>query len=143
VPGSELDLRIQYRTDVFDDDSIQRLIGELDRALVAMASNPGQPLAPSRGWHNRPLTIRSTSEDHTSASGYTAPTTGVEQTLCEIYAQVLGADRVGVDDSFFELGGDSLSAMRLVTAISAALDRQVSLPVLFDAPTVRKLSPRI
>jgi acyl carrier protein len=60
-----------------------------------------------------------------------------------MYAQVLGVDRVGVDDAFFELGGDSLSAMRLVAAIRAALYSQVSLPVLFDAPTVRKLSQRI
>jgi acyl carrier protein len=143
VPGSELDLRIQYRTDVFDDDSIQRLIGELDRALVAMASNPGQPLAPLSGCENLARRVASTPEGRTSAGGYTAPTTDVEQILCETYAKVLGVDRVGVDDSFFELGGDSLSAMRLVTAIRAALDRQVSLPVLFDAPTVRKLSPRI
>jgi acyl carrier protein len=143
VPGSELDLRIQYRTDVFDDNSIQRLIGELDRALVAMATNPGQPVAALSGSDNRPLTIASIPEDHTSAGGYAAPATDVEQTLCEIYAQVLGVDRVGVDDSFVELGGDSLSAMRLVTAIRAALDIQVSLPTLFDSLTVRKLGQRI
>ena len=143
LPGSELDLRIQYRTDVFDDDSIQRLIGELDRALVAMATNPGQPLAPPSGWDNIPLTIASTSENRASASGYTAPTTDVEPILCDVYAQILGVDRVGVDDSFFELGGDSLSAMRLITAIRAALDSQVSLPTFFDSLTVRKLGQRI
>jgi non-ribosomal peptide synthase protein (TIGR01720 family) len=143
VPGSELDLRIQYRTDIFDDDSIARLIGELDDALVAMATNPGQPLAPSRGWYTRPLTIASTSEDRASAGGYAAPATGVEQILCDMYAQVLGVDRVGVDDSFCELGGDSLSAMRLVTVIGTALDSEVSLPAFFDSLTVRKLGQRI
>jgi non-ribosomal peptide synthase protein (TIGR01720 family) len=143
VPGNELDLRIQYRTDVFDDDSIQRLISELDRALVAMATNPGQPLAPLSGCENLARRIASTPEDRTSAAGYTAPTNAVQQILCETYAQVLGVDRVGLDDSFFELGGDSLSAMRLVTAIRVALDIQVSLPVLFDSPTVRKLGERI
>jgi acyl carrier protein len=143
VPGSELDLRIQYRTDVFDDDSIARLIGELDRTLVAMATNPGQPLAVVSGWDNRPLTIAPTPEHRDSAGGYTAPATDVEQILCEVYAQVLGVDRVGVDDSFFELGGDSLSAMRLVTAIRAALDIPVSLPALVDSLTVRKLGQSI
>jgi acyl carrier protein len=143
VPGSELDLRIQYRTDVFDGDSIQRLTGELDRALVAMTTSPGQPLAPLSGCSDLARRIASTPEDRTDAGGYTAPTTDVERILCETYAEVLGVDRVGVDDSFFELGGDSLSAMRLVTAISAAVDRQVPLPVLFDAPTVRKLGPHI
>ena len=143
VPGSELDLRIQYRTDVFDGDSIQRLIGGLDRALVTMTTNTGQPLAPLSGCDDLARRIASTPEDRIGAGGYTAPTTDVERILCETYAEVLGLDRVGVDDSFFELGGDSLSAMRLVTAIRAALDIHVSLPVLFDAPTVRKLALRI
>ena len=143
VPGSELDLRIQYRTDVFDDDSIARLIGELDRALEAMATNAGQPLAALSGCENLARRVASTPEGRTTAGGYTAPATDVEQALCEVYAHVLGVDRVGVDDSFFELGGDSLSAMRLVTAIRAALDSQVSLPALFDSVTVRKLGQRI
>ncbi|WP_142925863.1 phosphopantetheine-binding protein, partial [Mycobacterium marinum] len=57
---------------------------------------------------------------------YRAPDTPAEQTLAAIYAQVLGLDRVSVDDSFFDLGGDSLSAMRVVSAIYAqvlGLDR--------------------
>jgi non-ribosomal peptide synthetase component F len=138
VPGNELDLRIQYRTDVFDDNSIQRLVGQLDRTLATMATDPGQPLA-ADGWDKEPLPATSTPERR----DYRAPVNDTEQLLCDIYARVLGADRVGVDDSFFDLGGDSLSAMRVVAAINSALDAQVTLPALFTTPTVGELSQRV
>ncbi|ORB59719.1 phosphopantetheine-binding protein, partial [Mycolicibacterium tusciae] len=60
-----------------------------------------------------------------------------------IYAQVLGLERVGVDDSFFELGGDSISAMRVVAAVNAGLDSHLGVRVLFEAPTVAALAPLI
>ena len=72
---------------------------------------------------------------------YRAPGSAVEEILAGIYAQVLGLERVGVDDSFFDLGGDSLSAMRVMAAINKSLDAGLSLRALFDAPTVALLAP--
>ena len=63
--------------------------------------------------------------------------------MAGIYARVLGLERVGVDDSFFDLGGDSLSAMRLVAAINTGLDAGLSVRAVFEAPTVAQLAPRI
>ncbi|ETW24613.1 gramicidin synthetase, partial [Mycobacterium gastri 'Wayne'] len=51
---------------------------------------------------------------------YRAPADAVEEVLAVIYAQVLGLERVGVDDSFFELGGDSILSMRVVSRARAA-----------------------
>ena len=56
---------------------------------------------------------------------------------------MLGLERVGVDDSFFDLGGDSLSAMRVIAAINTILDARLAVRTLFDAPTVAQLAPRI
>jgi thioester reductase-like protein len=74
---------------------------------------------------------------------YRAPGNAVEETMAEIYAEILGLQRVGVDDSFFDLGGDSLSAMRLIAAINTALDAHLSVRALFDAPSVSTLSRRL
>ena len=56
---------------------------------------------------------------------------------------MLGVERVGVDDSFFDLGGDSLSAMRLIAAINTGLDAGLAVRAVFEAPTVAQLAPRI
>jgi amino acid adenylation domain-containing protein/non-ribosomal peptide synthase protein (TIGR01720 family) len=133
VPGAELDLRIQYRANVFDDNSIARLVEQLDRTLATMAGDPAHAVELGDG--QSPSTMATAERP-----SYSAPTTDIERTLCGIYVQVLGVDRVGVDDSFIDLGGDSLSAMRAVEAINAVLDARVTLPAFLAAPTVRDLN---
>ncbi|WP_156656098.1 non-ribosomal peptide synthetase, partial [Mycobacterium sp. 852002-51971_SCH5477799-a] len=81
--------------------------------------------------------------EYTDAERYRAPATALEEILTGIYAQVLGVERVGVDDSFFELGGDSISAMRVTTAINTSLDSSLSVRTVFEAPTIAELAPRI
>ena len=66
-----------------------------------------------------------------------------EEILAGIYAQVLGLERVGVDDSFFDLGGDSLSAMRLVAAINAGLDAGLSVRDRIRGAVRQKLEPAV
>ncbi|OBK79202.1 hypothetical protein A5651_24420 [Mycobacterium sp. 1274761.0] len=58
--------------------------------------------------------------DYTQLDRYRAPANAVEEILAGIYAQVLGLERVGADDSFFELGGDSILSMQVVTRARAA-----------------------
>ena len=81
--------------------------------------------------------------EYSDVDGYRAPATLTEEILAGIYAQVLGVERVGVDDSFFELGGDSLLAMRLIAAVNTGLDAGLSVRSVFEAPTVAQLAPRI
>ena len=78
--------------------------------------------------------------EYQSAVQYRAPETAAEKTIAKIFAEVLGIERVGVDDSFFDLGGDSISAMRVVAAVNTALDAHLAVRMLFEAPTVHGLT---
>jgi len=141
VPGPELDLRVQYRRDVFGEADIAALIAGFEQVLTDMAADPTQPL-----WINRYVStapVRTPAPALHGGGSYRAPVSPLERTLAGIYEKVLGADRVGLDESFFDLGGDSLSAMRAVTAINAATGRRLGVAALFDAPTVGMLSERL
>ena len=92
---------------------------------------------------NGKLDTRALPAPEYTAGEYRAPGTPTEEILAGIYAQILGLERVGVDDSFFDLGGDSLSAMRLIAAINTALDTDLAVRTVFDAPSVRSLSQQV
>ncbi|WP_156765602.1 thioesterase domain-containing protein, partial [Mycobacterium sp. 1245499.0] len=104
-------------------------------AVVALDALPLTP--------NGKLDVRALPAAEYTGSGYRAPATATERAVADSYAQVLGVERVGVDDSFFDLGGDSISAMRVVAAINASLGVDLAVRALFDAPTVRALSLRL
>ncbi|MFE6919900.1 non-ribosomal peptide synthase/polyketide synthase [Nocardia sp. NPDC057663] len=79
------------------------------------------------------------------AAVFRAPVTEVERIVATTFATVLGfpADReVGLDDDFFALGGNSLNATQVAARLGAALDTQVPVRLLFDAPTVAALAER-
>jgi thioesterase domain-containing protein/acyl carrier protein len=97
------------------------------------------PLTPNGKLDRRALPA----PEYTEADHYRAPSTPIEEILAGIYAQVLGLDRVGVEDSFFDLGGDSLLAMRLIAAINTSLDTNLAVRTLFHAPSVKSLSQQV
>jgi acyl carrier protein len=72
-----------------------------------------------------------------------APETPLQQTLCGIFRSLLDVPEVGIDDSFFELGGQSLQAIRLQNRIGSALGVAVSMSTVFDFPTVTQLAEYI
>jgi amino acid adenylation domain-containing protein/non-ribosomal peptide synthase protein (TIGR01720 family) len=80
--------------------------------------------------------------DFSSAAAERPPTGTREESLCRLFAEVLGVDRVGVEDSFFERGGDSIIALQLVARAQRA-GLGFELGEIFRHPTVAQLAPLI
>lgn len=109
---------------------------------AAVVVLPAFPLTPS-GKVDRsalPAPNRSRPELETP---YEAPRGWGEQTIADVWAQVLGIDRVGVNDDFRALGGHSLLLAELRDLMRARLDQPVALVDLFESPTVRVLAGRL
>jgi acyl carrier protein len=77
------------------------------------------------------------------ATRYVEPATDAERALARLWADALGIDRVGAEDDFFDLGGNSLVAVQLVSRIAQRFRVEASVAQLFDARTVRGLGASI
>jgi amino acid adenylation domain-containing protein/FkbH-like protein len=74
---------------------------------------------------------------------YVAPTTLVEEILASIWSEVLKLGRVGIRDNFFEVGGHSLQATRLLARLRDHLGVELPLRVVFEAPTIEQMAGRV
>jgi len=74
------------------------------------------------------------------AKPFVAPQTSIELKLCNAWAEVLGIESIGIEDNFFDLGGNSLLAARLLAKVEALYHKKLSLNTFLQAPTIKQLA---
>jgi amino acid adenylation domain-containing protein/non-ribosomal peptide synthase protein (TIGR01720 family) len=77
-----------------------------------------------------------------SGKRYTPPRSDLEQELAKIWAEVLGRDKVGIEDNYFMLGGDSIKSLRIISRLYEA-GYKLDMGDLFHRPTIRQLAPAV
>ncbi|GAA0517401.1 hypothetical protein GCM10009545_19310 [Saccharopolyspora thermophila] len=119
---------------------LRHLRGTLPDYMVpaAVVSVDEFPLTP-----NGKLDVARLPQPMTTGGGGRQPRSVREQVLCELFAEVLGVARVGVDDGFFELGGHSLLATRLVSRIREVLGADIGVQAVFRCSTPADLAGQL
>jgi polyketide synthase 12 len=109
-----------------DLDALSAHFDALDAGFLGEGAAPGAA-------HPRPeLTVE-----------YVEPSTETEEVLARIWREAFGLDRVGSEDSFFELAGNSLLAIQIVTRANAALGTDLPMAALLETPTIAELARRV
>jgi acyl transferase domain-containing protein len=110
---------------------------EPDGAPPATAASPSletSRISPApQSFHERPALV----------TGYAAPRGDLERRVAAIWSEVLGVDRVGIHDSFLDLGGDSLLATRLMSRLRGELEVDLGMERLFAEPTVAAVAAAV
>jgi aspartate racemase len=97
------------------------------------------PLTPSGKLDRRALPAPEADRPELTQS-YAPPRTPVEEMLASIWSEVLGLEKVGIHDNFFDLGGDSLRAVRLFIHIEKTFGTKLPLAILFQGATIEQLA---
>jgi acyl carrier protein len=144
------DFRAALKDGILPKEGIEVLMRVLEREfpqvivhtrdIKILTMNREQPPAVPAQEENKETVTRSTQRKRPKLkSEYVAPVNQYEKALAEIWQTLFGIDRIGVLDDFFELGGDSLKAMTMLSKIHKQLDVRIPLSVMFASPTIKEL----
>jgi acyl carrier protein len=76
-------------------------------------------------------------------TSYLAPLNNIQEQLISLWQELFGYEQIGINDNFFDLGGDSLKAVQIVSQINQKLKANISVATIFNNPTIKNLSVEI
>ncbi|HKY28110.1 MAG TPA: condensation domain-containing protein, partial [Pyrinomonadaceae bacterium] len=147
ITSKGLELLVVFDRGRFDEATIKKLRDHFQSLCDALIANPEQELQKltqqipaGDGPRIRSVVGAATGR---GTREYTPPRNASEQKLAEIWTEVLGVDRIGVNDDFFALKGHSLLATQVLSRIRDGFKVQLPLRCLFESPTIAALAERI
>jgi thioesterase domain-containing protein len=131
---------VEYNTELYNASTIGRVLREFQGLLRQVAANPaahisGYAVAPAAD--NGDQTVHG---GQAAGAPYAGPRDAVEARLVELWERVLGVNGISVNSDFFDVGGHSLLAARLLAEVGKAFGRTLSLGCLLQCPTVESLA---
>ena len=154
-----LRLALEYSTDLFDQSTAERFVAQITALLDGVASDPERRVSEYRiegvdvrSLHRAYTGIPAAASERAPARArgdadrihpYVPPRTLIEHELAQIWEQLFPNRRIGIQDDFFEIGGHSLLAMKMLAEVERMRGRRVPLAWLFEASTIERLAARL
>ncbi len=144
VPGQDLQVKIIYHCDRFEQDTITSILQSLQHLLqtiaIAQPSKLADLLTDEITWKGIQHGQALVDEIHSEATIYMPPQTQIEQTVATLWQKAFGVDKIGLYDNFFDLGGYSLMIIAVHSQIEKALSRSFPITKIFQYPTISSLA---
>ncbi|GIE99514.1 non-ribosomal peptide synthetase [Paractinoplanes rishiriensis] len=123
---------------------LRTYLGDVVPAYMVPSAYPLLPALPlNRNGKLDRAALPEPSFDNDERQAFVTPRTDEERLVSEVWAEVLGAGRVGAHDNFFALGGHSLLATRAITRLREATGRRIPLWIIFQSPTVATFAEQL
>lgn len=168
TPGQQISLRILYDPAHFEPAGVGRLLNHLRQILESMAANPNQHIDTiiqealsdqDQGFESQTLKTEEfslkTSIDASlelqperdlqtklanSEEQFVSPGNTLENYLAQLWAKLLKTDQLGIQNNFFDLGGDSLTGAICISQLQDAIEESIPLTAIFNTPTIFELA---
>ena len=135
----------EYNTDLYDAETIQRLLRRYKAILEAIANDPTTSIAELARVEEATRQTLAVSEPNPANSSLMAPGAldSIETNLHEIWSRLIGTEPIGLDDDFFDVGGHSLLALKILGKIEETFGQRLTLASFLHKPTIRALASRL